>query len=45
MNNRTDLGNTSPGDGPKYKGAGVLMLTGKYNYTKAAAETTRPTYR
>ena len=34
--NRTDLGNTSPGDGPKYKGAGVLMLTGKYNYTKAA---------
>ena len=32
--NRLDLGNTSPGDGPKFKGAGVLMLTGRYNYTK-----------
>ena len=36
-NNRSDLGN-GPNDGPKYKGAGVLMLTGKYNYTRAAAE-------
>ena len=36
--NRTDLGNTSPGDGPKYKGTGVLMLTGKYNYTRLAEE-------
>ena len=35
---RTDLGNTSPGDGPKYKGTGVLMLTGKYNYTRLAEE-------
>ena len=25
-----------PNDGPKYKGAGVLQLTGKYNYTRAA---------
>ena len=32
-NNRADLGN-GPNDGPKYKGAGVLQLTGKYNYTK-----------
>ena len=31
---RTDLGNTNPGDGPKYKGAGVLQLTGKYNYQR-----------
>ena len=36
-NNRSDLGN-GPNDGPKYKGAGVLMLTGKYNYARAAEE-------
>jgi len=35
-NGRTDLGNTSPGDGEKYKGAGVLQLTGKYNYQRLA---------
>ena len=34
-NNRADLGN-GPDDGPKYKGAGVLQLTGKFNYQQLA---------
>jgi putative chitinase len=33
---RDDLGNTRSGDGPKYKGGGVLQLTGRYNYQKFA---------
>lgn len=32
-NNRSDLGN-GPTDGPVYKGSGVLMLTGRYNYQR-----------
>lgn len=35
-NGRKDLGNVQAGDGPKYKGAGILQVTGRVNYKKVS---------
>lgn len=41
-NGRKDLGNTQPGDGPRFKGRGIIQLTGRANYQAFSKQLNRP---
>jgi predicted chitinase len=40
---RRDLGNTQPGDGPRFKGRGLIQLTGRANYLEYGRAISRET--
>jgi putative chitinase len=36
LEGREDIGNVYPGDGPRYKGAGYIQISGRWNYQQFA---------